>query len=662
MGTLFYIIGLIGGELRGDPLRLSLFFVLVITLTMGMVVFYNNKYIGLYLCFVLLGIGSMVTNPVLRQEKIFFNNNDIKITLQGKVLEVKEYQYQNQYIILVNQDSNINTKIKLETGKQFKIASQGDIITAKGTIEALSFPRNPGGFNERRYLLIRGISAKLKADIFSIDEGVQKVPLTKGIQNYYSNMFERVMPYNEAQIMKAMLLGDRVFLSKEIQELYADVGIAHVLAISGLHMSVIAGVLWWILKKIGLGRNIQSIMVLFILWMYAALTGFSISISRSVIMISIIIIASLVDEKPDAITSLSFAALVLLLYNNLSLWDIGFQLSFIAVGSLILLTPFFKRMFIIPKQIRNYIAPTIAVTLGTIPIIAYYYYVITPIGVLANLLLIPLITLVVMIGFVAMVVFPINLMLGKVIIGSAYYLLKMIEKLSVLALDIPFSNIIIGRPDLVELTLYLLFLGSIIGYLHLSLEARKRIKSYALGINILFLAIIGVKRTLPRDLVVTFLDVGQGDSIIITTPHHKTFIIDGGPAGSGKKIEQYLKYNGIRRVDGAILSHAHSDHMDGIGELALSYPIDQLFLSELAIQEPHFKTFYDIIRWSDIPVHKIRAKDVIKDKEIVMECIYPFEDLSFLEGNDSSVVLVLKYGMVSYYFTGDIEENYEKNG
>ena len=300
-----------------------------------------------------------------------------------------------------------------------------------------------------------------------------------------------------------------------------------------------------------------------------------------------------------------------------------------------------------------------AVTLGTTPIIAYHYYVIIPISMIMNLLLIPLITIVVTVGFIAMLISPLSISIAKLIIGSAYYLLKIVEKTSILALKIPFSSLIVGRPDIIELIIYLVFVSLVLLYLNMDLDKRKGARYYVFGINILLLAFICLKRVTPGDLSVTFLDVGQGDSIVVRTPNHKTFVIDGGMAGNGKKIEQFLKYNGIRKIDGLILSHAHSDHMDGLGELALVYTIDKLFLSELALDDDTFKAFYDIILSVDIPVHIIGAGDSIKDKDIIMECIYPFKDLKTLKGNDTSVVLVLKHGMVSYYFTGDIEEYYE---
>ncbi len=659
MGTLFYIIGLIGGELHGNTMQLSLFFVALIVITVLIMAYYRTIYLLLYLLLTLLGIWSIVINPVLKEENIFLNKENEEITIVGKVVGVKEYDYKNQYIIKPNKVSKVKSKIQVETDKQFELAKEGDVINAMGKVEGLAFPRNPGAFDERSYMLIRGVSSKLKAKTFSVKQRRIKAQLVSRVRSYYATMFEDIMPDKEAQIMKAMLLGDKAFLSRDIQNLYKDVGIAHVLAISGLHISIIAGILWWILKRIGLNENIQSLAVILLLWIYASLTGFSISITRSATMMTVLIIAKLIDEKSDSITTLSFAALVLLFYNSLYLWDIGFQLSFTAVGSLILLTPFLNKIYIIPKKIRDSIAPVMAVTLGTTPIIAYHYYVIIPISMIMNLLLIPLITIVVTVGFIAMLISPLSISIAKLIIGSGYYLLKIVEKTSILALKIPFSSLIVGRPDIIELIIYLVFVSLVLLYLNMDLDKRKGARYYVFGANILLLTFICLKRVSPRDLSVAFLDVGQGDSIVVRTPNHKTFVIDGGMAGNGKKIEQFLKYNGVRKIDGLILSHAHSDHMDGLGELALVYTIDKLFLPELALDDDTFKAFYDIILSVDIPVHIIGAGDSIKDKDIIMECIYPFKDLKSLKGNDTSVVLVLKHGMVSYYFTGDIEEYYE---
>lgn len=658
VGVLFYIVGLIGGELHRDFMRLSLFFIGIITIGVLVSIFYNNLYMGIYLLITCLGVASIIFNPVLKEERIFSAKADQEIVFTGKVKEAKEYKYDDQYVVKPKGSPFLeNIKVRVKKGAKAKV---GDVVKVKGKVDPLSFPRNPGSFNERNYLLIRGVTTQVKADTLIVDSKNAQTPIFEKVRSYYSQMFETIMPWKEAQIMKAMLLGDKLLLPKETQALYRDVGIAHVLAISGLHISVIAGFLWWLFKKVRLSKKLQSILVLLILWAYGALTGFSVSITRAIIMMSVIIVGTLIEEKPDPVTSWSFAALILLLYNNLYLWDIGFQLSFGAVGSIILLTPFFRRLFRVPEKIRTYIAPTLAVTLGLTPFIAYYYYVLTPIGIIINLLLLPLITVVVVVGFIAMLIAPIHMLLAKAVISSAYYLLTIIEAISTFGLKVPFSTLIVGRPDVMELGIYIVLIALVLWYLHLTLEARKRAKAYLVSCGVLLALMFALKKTMPGDLEVTFLDVGQGDSIVITTPHHKTFLLDGGIAGNGRKIEGFLKYKGIRKVDGAILSHAHADHMDGLGELAQCYKVDKLFLSEIPLHDKHFKAFYDIIQKEEIPIYKLREQDFIKDRDVAMTCLFPFKDLLPLEGNDASLVLVLKYGQVSYYLTGDIEENYEK--
>ena len=633
---------------------------------MGMYLYYRHICIGIYLIITCLGIGSMVFNPTIKDGKDFSKNHGAKIWARGEVIEVKEYPYKNQYTIkpenvLIDEiEKKTTSLIQLDVKKEFQTINQGDIISVSGIIESLSFPRNPGAFNEHKYLLIRKVTTKVKVKTLIVEQTNGKVPLVQQLSRYYRGMFESLMPWEEAQVMKAMLIGDKTLLSHEIQSLYKEVGIAHVLAISGLHISVIASVLWWILKKVRLHKHLQGTSVMITLWTYAAMTGFSVSITRAVMMTSTILLGSLLEEKADPLTSWSFAALILLIYNNLYLWDIGFQLSFVAVGSLILLTPFFNKMFFVPQKIRKQIAPLIAVTIGTTPFIAYYYYVISPIGMITNLLLVPLITIVVTVGFLTMLIFPIQATLAKWAIGSSYYLLVMIEKVSKMALGIPFSSLIVGQPSLFELILYVLLWGSILWYLNLSLERRQFARKYVVLVGTLFCIIVWVKEKMPQSLEVTFLDVGQGDSAVITTPTRGTFVIDGGATGNGKKIETFLKYKGIRKVDAMILSHGHTDHMNGLKELGMTYPIDKVFLTERPIQEVAFKEFYETIQSKNIPIYNIGAGDVIRHKNVEIACIYPFKDAPLVLGNDASAVLVLTYGDVSYYFTGDIEQNYEK--
>lgn len=660
LGLVFYIVGLIGGSLHYNIMQLSLFF-LSITIVVATLIIYNrNIYIAVYLLIGCLGFVNITAHPVIKDERIILKANKEKTNLIGKVVEVKEYEYENQYIVKPIKASPISQKIKISAKKDFILAKEGDTISVKGSIEPLSGPRNPGGFDERTYLMIRGVAGKIRAESLEIEGQRSRELLVNRIQGYYGKMFEQIMPWEEAQIMKAMLLGDKLLLSKETKDLYRDIGIAHVLAISGLHISVIAGFAWWLLNALGLNTKLQALLVLGFLWFYGAFTGFSVSITRAIIMMSVLIVASLIEETPDTITSLSFAALILLIDNSLYLWDIGFQLSFVATASIILLSPFFQRIFIIPQKLRSYMAPTLAATTGIAPLVAYHYYVISPISLITNLLLVPLIIGVVIIGFMGMIIFPISTILTRLLISFAYYLLRLVEVLGKLALKIPFSTLIVGKPQLIELIIYIGIIGLILYYLYLDLEKRKKYRFYIVSANIVLLLGLFVNQVIPGDLEVTFLDVGQGDSIVIRSPDHRTFVIDGGDKGNGQKIERFLKYKGIRKIDALILSHAHQDHMLGLGELATLYHIDRLFVSQLPLEDTHFKNFYDIMEKENIPIITLKEGDTIKDKNIVMECIFPFKDITHLEGNDSSLILVLRHGMVSYYFTGDIEEEYEK--
>lgn len=663
--TLFYILGLIGGKLHYDLLQFSLFCVLILVVVICMYIYYRSIYVWMYWLISLIGILSMIFNPILEGERLFAKNDQLPIFVEGKVLEINQYTYNSIYtikpykILINNKTMKVKSNFQI-VGKNSLEVELGDVVSANGKVQALSFMRNPGSFDEKKYLLIRNVIGKVKANKINIESKNKDTHVFKKTRDYYGNMFEKIMPWDEAQIMKSMLIGDKTFLSPQTKELYQQVGISHILAISGLHISIISGMLWWVLNKLKFPNNMQVTIILVTLWGYAAVIGFSISITRAVIMTTVILIGKLLDEKSDKITSLCFAGLILLVYRNLYLWDIGFQLSFGAVASLILLKPPLDKIFIIPERIRKYITPLLAVTIGTTPIMAYYYYIVSPIGIVANLLLIPALSIAVIIGFVAMLVYPIHILIAKWLIGGAYYILCTTKHISNLVLKIPFATIIIGRPSWLEIIAYILFFSIIIFYLNSYLEQRKVIKNKIIIFCILLLMVTLVKRTYPQNLQVTFLDVGQGDCIVIETPYHKTFIIDGGNKGNGKKIEQFLKYKGIRDVDAIILSHAHSDHMSGLQELILRYPTQKIFLSEIPIEDEPFIEFYDTIRSRDIPIYNLSSEDFIKDNNILLECIYPIKGIKTPSGNNSSAVVVLTYKDVSYYFTGDIESPYEE--
>lgn len=616
----------------------------------------------------ILAMVSIIHCPILKEEKVLKNSQGLPIVVKGKIIEKRELTYGSQYIIkpkvayIDGEQRKIKGLLRIDATQEANEIVEGDTISSHGKIESLSFQRNPGGFDERKYLLMRNVVSKIKADTIKVEYNAVMGGFSafKKIQKYYSDVFEIIIPWDKAQIMKSMLIGDQSLLLRETQQLYQKAGIAHLLAISGLHISVITSMLWWVLKKTRIPDNIGIIVLIVMLWIYASITGFSVSITRAVIMSTIMFLGRVLDEKSDNVTSLCFAAFILLLWNNLYLWDIGFQLSFSAVASLVFLTPLFEKIYFVPKKLRKTISPVIAVMIGTMPLLAYYYYTISLIGVLLNILLIPIATGVIIIGFIAMIAAPIHLTLAKWTIGSGYYLLVLIEKISKIGLSIPGSTLIVGKPKLIELLLYTLFCAIICLYLSATLEQRKDMKKHIVLGCISIILIFFIQERWPQNLEVTFLDVGQGDCIIIQTPFHQTFILDGGGQGSGKKIEGFLKYKGVSSIDAIILSHTHSDHMEGLRELIEIYPTQKILLSELPLDDELFMEFYDTINMKGIPVGRIGAGDVIKIKDIFIECISPPKGSKFLSSNNASVVLVLKYGSVSYYFTGDIETPYEE--
>ena len=213
--------------------------------------------------------------------------------------------------------------------------------------------------------------------------------------------------------MQTILLGDRSQIPKPIKELFIQTGTAHILAISGLHVGIVAGLILIFLRLIPIGRRVQLVLTIFILLFYAFLTGGRPSVIRATIMAVVFLTSFLLEREPEVLNTLSLAALILLLLNPLNIFDVGFQLSFICVLSIIFLTPKIERImskFVSDSKHRIYnifkqmVSVSIAVWLGVAGCIAYYFHIVTPITIGANLAVIPLTTIIVALGMGLLIV------------------------------------------------------------------------------------------------------------------------------------------------------------------------------------------------------------------------------------------------------------------
>ncbi|WP_083461399.1 DNA internalization-related competence protein ComEC/Rec2 [Cellulosilyticum ruminicola] len=446
---------------------------------------------------------------------------------------------------------------------------------------------------------------------------------------------------------------------EETRSLYSTVGIGHILCVSGFHVALVISFLLGSCSFIGLSYNKRYIVSMVGIWLYAVLTGLSTSTVRVSVMASLIMVARMIWAEEDFWTSIALSACIILIWRPYSLFNMGFQLSFaavIAIGmSQIYLKKWLQEVKGIKKKLLTIIMPCLIITLITSPIIAFHYYEIPFLSSILNLCILPLFSGIIILGWCILGIYVVSGICIWPLIKGIIVLLQSIEVLCKIIVTVPYGTICTGKPTIGLLISYygiLLLIGlSIYG-----VQIKKKI-GLAVGSSLILGGIISCF-TMPC-LQIAYLYVGQGDGSVITTPHKKVVVIDGGPIGKGKVIDQYIKYKGKRTIDAMVISHSDSDHIGGMLELVQSnLKIKHVFISRMDASE-NLDNFMAACKKKQIPIHQLTAGDSFLLDHVNFDMLAPKTKQNDL--NNNSLVCLVKYKKFKALFTGDKEKDSEIN-
>lgn len=555
----------------------------------------------------------------------------------------------------------------------------GNQVLCEISLRVPAIPTNPGEFNGKAYYQARGIDFLGFTDTITvINEDCHPVfQKLSELQQRAQNTFTQCMSEEHAGIMSAMLLGTTEGLDSGIRKLYQRNGIAHILAISALHISIIGGTLYRLLRKLGISYPGAGIPVMTILLLYGWMTGFSGSTLRAVIMFCLMVIGDILGRTYDMLTAAGIACLCILLENPWRIMDAGFLLSFSAVFSLGIVVPVLQEAMepFRKGRFRRYLADGICssavLQVMTGPIVAYFYYDIPVYGVLLNVIVIPLMTPLVALGCSALLLYPIFPWLGDLLLMPCEWILHVFQFLCRLAEALPGACWHIGALSFLDMGIYY----SCLFLIYMLWKYRKKIPAVLIGI--LFLVYMLFPRKGP--LVVTMLDVGQGDGILIETPNHRHILVDGG-SSSRSSVGEYIltpavKYYGTGCLDYVFVSHMDQDHVNGIQELIdLSRDggirIRYLIVPKAVMGEEEFQMLICQAEEAGISVASMNSGEMLRLDSVSIACLYPAVSGTETgrnagEGtdkskNDNSMVLSLSYKDFDMLFTGDLEAGGER--
>ena len=678
-----YIIGILGGLYTNS---IAFFcFTIILAMCLWGIRKINNKYFRFLrrflkrytelLILISMTFGFLYTN-ILEQkyDTIYEAKGEIEehcIVIAEK--EPKEYKDLYKVKIVNSKNSARNgTKLYIRVNKKANI-EVGDMLLINGTYLEPDVARNEKGFNYKEYLKTLEIYGTVEINHYKV---IKKGRINKLI--LYTARLKEILKSNISKVIKkaenknlliAMILGDTEDLSEELKTDFLNSNLYHILSVSGGQVSNIIIGITILFRLLKIHKKIMDVLCIVILIEFMFLTGLTPSIIRACIMCIISLISGLIIRRYDIANSLGISLLIILINNPFAINSLSVLLSYFGFLGIIVLGSFtIKEVNKVIKNnilryILNIVISSVAAQIFIFPIILYIFGTISLTFIFSNLLIIPLSTVITIIGLFIMI--------------CPLQIFGFVEPLIELTINIVgfFSNIGISKiyciiPNIKEIITY--YVMSLYLYYMLRRDYIYKIKhffrKYKKIIVIILLLSIGtsyIYKNIQKDLYINFIDVGQGDSTLITTQFNKKILIDGGGSEFGstfdvgeKTLLPYLLKKKIHKLDYVVISHFDSDHVGGILTILEELNVKQVLIPKQVEYSENYNKFLDIIKKRNIKVKIVGEGNTINiDKNTYLDILWP-EEKQITDNvlNNNSLIVRLCYKNFKMLFTGDIEE------
>lgn len=635
--TICLALGISMGYLTHISLKASilftgfLFLILCVAFVITRKKFIQSVWFGISVFLTMLSVGVLTTN--IHNHKNFSNHyttsvsikNDSLKTIAFKIREVlKSNTYYDKYIVDILQVENKNTSGKTVLNVQ-KDSLQNPlkfdaVYITKTDFKIIPEPLNPHQFNYKNYLERQYIYHQLsiKNELLL---AVEHKPVTLfGIaNNIRDHINKKLKPYqfkpDELAIINALLLGQRQNISKTIYTNYANAGVIHILAVSGLHVGIILWILNFIFKPIDRvkhGMLLKTILLVSMMWGFALIAGFSASVTRAVTMFSIVTIASNIKRPTNIYNTLAISMFVILLYKPLFLFDVGFQLSYLAVISIVTIDPYLHKLwtpkFWVTKKLWQPFTVTVSAQFGIIPLSLFYFHQFPSLFFISNLIIIPFLGYILGIGIVVIILSVLNI-LPQFIADSYGFIISLMNRfVSIISKQETFLLDNISFSLLYLITFYLLIITLV----------RLLLKQNYFNLKLFLIAILFVQSSFiytqwsnPSNTFTVFHK--NGNSLLGNTNNNKLVI--------SHDLDSITKNNNNNSI---ITDYAVGNHVKTINEAPISniYQLNKkrlLIVDSLGIyQVKHFNPDYVLLRQSP-KINLNRLIDSLNPKYIIAD-------------------------------------------
>ncbi|MDD4666250.1 MAG: DNA internalization-related competence protein ComEC/Rec2 [Clostridia bacterium] len=676
-GSILFLTGILVARLLGMWTALwlvlagaSFFAVLVLCLAKKRIPLKKDKGISLFLAISLLFLGAFWFSLSRYPER--FAEASAGLTVQGEGVIIS-YPQENEWGV-----SCLVRVEKISAGKKHLANRQkvllkfksdeagpsyfpGDRVKFVGEIVLPPEARNPGGFNYREYLAQQEIFQIVnchQGEVEVSDNGRGLQALAARGRKQVVRHLNRILPQRERGLLLGVLFGDTKVMAEEEWEAYQRAGVVHLFAVSGLHVGIVLGLIWFLLSFCKSNPLLRLSLGAVVLTGYGFMVGWSASILRASSMALLGLLALAVDRKNDLYNSLGAAAWIVLILYPGELFQVGFQLSFLTTLGIIYLTPWLEK-----KGCGKLLAVPLAASMASMPILAYHFNQISLIAPLVNIIAVAVTSFAAVLSFLAAFLTWVWPCLSTPFFWAAGFIMFILSELVIWCAELKWAGINIATPApqvIICLYLFMAVLPFLAYSRYLIRGIPVKIKSVAA--SLLVLTVVFACWPVSRKMEVIFLDVGQGDSILIRTPKGKTALIDGGgtpgsdfPVGK-KVVRPVLAHYGINKIELMMMSHRDLDHSEGLLEIMPYFQVGVFFQPPCEENNEMEKRIAELCAQKKIVRQELTAgQGVHLEQDVFLEVLHPAPEDAFT-GNNRSLVVKVKYKGCTWLLTGDVEK------
>lgn len=663
--------------------------------------------------FFTLIMGFMLMSNEITTRNHIYDLKENTVIVQGKIYKIENTAFgKNIYLKGVeveNGEKNVSVKRIFVNTEKIPNVKIGNIIKVRGKLRQFEEAANKGNFDSRKYYLSLGFYGKIEAGTIEVINS-EYSGIRQGLYELRMEIIERLEKLcsdnkgifsiinNKNGIIGAIILGDKTDLDSDIKELYSVSGIAHILAISGLHISFIGMAIYRLLRRRFRFLFSAAVSIPVVL-SFGIMSGFGISTIRAIIMFILKIIGEVLGRKYDAITAISLAGLVLLVQNPFVVCNSGFQMSFGAIIAIVLILPIVEEILNTDNKIIKVLSANFTISLVMNPILAWNYYELPTFSFLLNIVVVPLMSVVIVSSIVGIFCSCIMFGIGKAVIFPGCGILELYTFLCNIINKSSVASIVVGQSKVtIIIVYYAILLVVLFGLknirtkytraekerniikketgLVLEKKAKKERRIKGQNVKLRLACIVGFLLLncliyyIPNPgFYITFINVGQGDGILIHGDNGTKVMVDGGST-SEKQVAKncivpYLKAEGIGTIDYSIITHTDKDHISGILEILENNNSNRIRIKNLVMPDINMKddTYNELIekaKLKKINVLYIKKGDTLSLGKTKIKCIYPETTTTASDKNDYCTVLSVKNKTSKILLTGDISKEIEE--